>query len=322
MARIFGPGRETVAMDHKNQSYTIMILPNPVSKTYRFSISKKVLKIMVGSTSLLTVLILVFLVQYALMMDKMWELKSLRQETKAQKVQIQTFAQTIEEIKQQMTRLREFDAKLRVITDIGLPKERTQLLGMGGTQEPGLEDYLNTPAPEESSLQKELLHSMERDLSYLQNEAVQQEVSFQELANAVKNKQSMWASTPSVWPVRGWLTSGFGDRLSPFTGGVMMHNGIDIATRMDTPVMAPATGIVSYAGYHNGLGKMVRINHGYGIQTVYGHLSKVNTQAGRRVKRGDVIAYVGSTGLSTGPHLHYEVVVNSIPVNPIKYILN
>ncbi len=309
-------------MDQKNQSYTIMILPNPASKTYRFSISKKALKIVVGSTSFLTVLILVFLVQYALMMNKMWELNSLRQETKTQKVQIQTFAQTIEEIKQQMTRLREFDAKLRVITDIGLPKERTQLLGMGGTQEPALEDYLNSPAPAESGLQKELLHSMKRDLSYLQNEAAQQEVSFQELASAVKTKQSMWASTPSVWPVRGWLTSGFGNRVSPFTGGVMLHNGIDIATRMETPIMAPAAGIVSYAGYDNGLGKMLKINHGYGIQTVYGHLSKLNTQAGHRVKRGEVIAYVGSTGLSTGPHLHYEVVVNNVPVNPMKYILN
>jgi murein DD-endopeptidase MepM/ murein hydrolase activator NlpD len=309
-------------MDQKNQSYTIMILPNPASKTYRFSISKRVLQIIVGGTSVLTVLILVFLVQYAFMMNKMWELNALRQETKTQKVQIQTFAQSIEEIKQQMNRLKEFDTKLRVITDIGLSKERAQLLGMGGTQEPALEDYINTPAPEKSGFQKELLHGMQRDLSYLQNEAAQQEVSFQELASAVKNKQSMWASTPSVWPVRGWLTSGFGNRLSPFTGGVMLHNGIDIATRMATPITAPASGIVSYVGYHNGLGKMVKINHGYGIQTLYGHLSNFNVQAGHRVKRGDVIAYVGNTGLSTGPHLHYEVVVNNIPVNPMKYILN
>ena len=311
-----------MAMDQKNQSYTIMILPNPASKTYRFSVSKKALKIAAGSTAFLTVLMVVFLVQYALMMNRMWELNSLRQETKTQKVQIQTFAQTIEEIKQQMTRLREFDAKLRVITDIGLPKERTQLIGMGGTQEPALEDYLNSPVPAESGLQKELLHGMKRDLSYLQNAATQQEVSFQELVSAVKNKQSMWASTPSVWPVRGWLTSGFGNRVSPFTGGVMLHNGIDIATRMETPIMAPAAGIVSYAGYDNGLGKLLKINHGYGIQTVYGHLSRFSTQPGYRVKRGEVVAYVGNTGLSTGPHLHYEVLVNNIPVNPMKYILN
>ena len=186
----------------------------------------------------------------------------------------------------------------------------------------GLDDLLNSTGPAQANVQKELLPGMEHDLSYLQNEATQQGVSFQELAYAVKNKQSMWASTPSVWPVRGWLTSSFGNRISPFTGSVMLHNGIDIATRMETAIIAPAAGIVSYAGYDNGLGKLLKLNHGYGVQTVYGHLSKFNTQSGHRVKRGDVIAYVGNTGLSTGPHLHYEIVVNNIPVNPMKYILN
>ena len=119
-------------MDYKkSQSYTIMILPNPTSKTYRFSITKKALQVVMGVGSVFTILMLVFLVQYFLMMDRIWELKSLRQETKTQKVQIQVFAQTIDEIKKQMTRLKEFDAKLRVITDIGLSKERAQLLGMG-----------------------------------------------------------------------------------------------------------------------------------------------------------------------------------------------
>lgn len=305
-------------MDNKNKSYTIMILPNPASKTFRFSFSNKTLKVVVGVVSLFTILISFFLLQYILMMDKMWELRSLRQETKVQKVRIQTFLQTVGDLKKQMARLKEFDAKLRVITNLGLPKEKSQLLGIGGAQEPGLGDLFNYSGP----VQEELLHNVERDLSYLQSEASQQEVSFQELTDAVKDKQSMWASTPSVWPVRGWLTSGFGNRISPFSGGVMLHNGIDIATRMDTPVLAPAAGIVGYTGYDNGLGKLVRINHGYGIQTVYGHLSKFITQPGYRVKRGDVIAYVGNTGLSTGPHLHYEVVVNSIPVNPLKYILN
>ena len=309
-------------MDNKNQSYTIMILPNPASKTYRFSIRKKTLKIVAGAAFLFTVLISIFLIQYAVMIDKAWELRSLRQETKAQKVQIQSFVQTLGDLKNQMARLKEFDAKLRVITDIGLPKGRPQLFGMGGSQEPGLEDLLSSAGPTESNVQKELLRGIEHDLSYLQSEAAQQEVSFQELTDAVKTKQFMWASTPSVWPVRGWQTSEFGSRVSPFSGGMMMHNGIDIATRMETPVVAPAAGIVSYVGYHNGLGKLLRINHGYGLQTVYGHLSKFNIQPGHRVKRGDVIAYVGNTGLSTGPHLHYEVVVNNIPVNPLKYILN
>ena len=102
----------------------------------------------------------------------------------------------------------------------------------------------------------------------------------------------------------------------------MMHNGIDVASRRDMPVMAPAGAVVSYEGFDSGLGKMVKLDHGYGMQTVYGHLSKVNVRIGQKVKRGDVIAFVGNTGLSTGPHLHYEVHVNNVPVNPLRYILN
>jgi murein DD-endopeptidase MepM/ murein hydrolase activator NlpD len=101
-----------------------------------------------------------------------------------------------------------------------------------------------------------------------------------------------------------------------------MHNGLDIATQRDTPIVSPAVGVVSYEGFDSGLGKVLKVNHGYGIQTIYGHLSKVNATVGQRVKRGSIIGYVGNTGLSTGPHLHYEVFVNNVPVNPLRYILN
>ncbi len=302
----------------KNQTYTVMIIPNPTSKTYRFSIGRSAVKRLVAAGTVLSILLVVFIVHYALMNGKMLELSSLRQETKSQKVQIQAYAQTIADIKQQMARLKEFDAKLRVITDLDVPNENKQVMGMGGTQEPSIEELLDATEPNQGALAR----GIERDLSILKGAVSRQEVSFQELAEAVKGKQTMWASTPSIWPVRGWMTSGFGKRVSPFTGTVSMHKGIDVATRMGTPVVAPAAGIVSYTGYHNGLGKMLRINHGYGIQTVYGHLSKFGAKPGRRVKRGDVIAYVGNTGLSTGPHLHYEVLVNRVPVNPTKYILN
>jgi len=101
-----------------------------------------------------------------------------------------------------------------------------------------------------------------------------------------------------------------------------MHNGIDIASHRDTPIVAAAAGVISYEGFDSGLGKVVKINHGYGIQTMYGHLSKTAVKIGQRVKRGDVIAFVGNTGLSTGPHLHYEVIDHDVPVNPMRYILN
>lgn len=300
------------------ESYTIMVLPNPTAKAHRFSISKKALKIILALSSVSLVLLTVFLVQYLQALGERWELASLRKETKAQRLQIQTFTVVVNDLKKEMSRLKELDAKLRVITDIGPPAEKSQLLGMGGPEEINLDNPLSL----ESRRPAEVLHKMEQDVSRLQAEAAGQELSFQELTEAMKDRRSLWAATPSIWPVKGWLTSGFGNRLSPFTGDIAMHNGIDIAAHRDTPIVASAAGVVSYEGFDSGLGKVVKINHGYGMQTMYGHLSKTGVKIGQRVKRGDVVGYVGNTGLSTGPHLHYEIYDHDVPVNPMRYILN
>ena len=122
-------------------------------------------------------------------------------------------------------------------------------------------------------------------------------------------------------PVRGWFTSKFGYRIDPFHGRPMMHNGIDIAAAHGTAVYAPADGVVSYVGFEQGYGKIISIDHGYGIVTRYGHNSKIFVQVGQKLKRRDVIAAVGTTGRSSGPHVHYEVRVHGVPVDPINYIL-
>lgn len=298
-------------MGKNDDSYTVVILPSPTSEPYRFSLSKKTCKYLAGFTSVLVLVLAGFFVQYFLMLGQITELKDLRREAKTQKIQIQSFLTTIDDLKKQMNRLIELDQKLRVITDIG-PRKEVGVMGQGGPEEVGL------PASDGSKL----MTSIQLDLGDLQSKAIAQEKSFQELTEAVQSRQSLWASTPSIWPTTGWLTSGFGNRVSPFTGRVSMHNGVDIASRQDTPVISPAAGIVSYTGFDSGLGKLIKINHGYGIATYYGHLSKAAVKVGQKIKRGDVIAYVGSTGLSTGPHLHYEVYVNDVPVNPMRYILN
>lgn len=298
-------------MGKNDDSYTVVILPSPTSEPYRFSLSKKTCKYLAGFTSVLVLVLAGFFVQYFLMLGQITELKDLRREAKTQKIQIQSFLTTIDDLKKQMNRLIELDQKLRVITDIG-PRKEVGVMGQGGPEEVGL------PASDGSKL----MTSIQLDLGDLQSKAIAQEKSFQELTEAVQSRQSLWASTPSIWPTTGWLTSGFGNRVSPFTGRVSMHNGVDIASRQDTPVISPAAGIVSYTGFDSGLGKLIKINHGYGIATYYGHLSKAAVKVGQKIKRGDIIAYVGSTGLSTGPHLHYEVYVNDVPVNPMRYILN
>lgn len=298
-------------MGKTDDSYTVVILPSPTSEPYRFSLSKKTCKYLIGFSSVLILVLAGFFVQYFLMLGQITELKDLRKETKTQKIQIQSFLTSIDDLKNQMNRLIELDQKLRVITDIG-PRKEVGVLGLGGQEEVDLSH------PDSSNL----MASIQLDLGDLQAKAIAQEKSFQELTEAVQSRQSLWASTPSIWPTTGWLTSGYGNRVSPFTGRVSKHNGIDIASRQDTPVIAPAAGVVSYTGFDSGLGKLIKINHGYGIMTYYGHLAKAAVKVGQKIKRGDVIAYVGSTGLSTGPHLHYEIYVNDVPVNPMRYILN
>ena len=135
-----------------------------------------------------------------------------------------------------------------------------------------------------------------------------------------QDKAFFWASLPSTWPAHGWVTSEFGERRG-WGGRGRLHEGIDIAGPVGTPITAPGDGIVTFSGYYHGYGQMITIDHGYGISTLYGHCSSMYVTEGQRVKRGMLIAAVGNTGFSTGPHLHYEVHVDGVPVNPMLYVM-
>lgn len=135
-----------------------------------------------------------------------------------------------------------------------------------------------------------------------------------------QDKLSYWASTPSIWPVRGWVTSDFGSRISPLSGLPKFHEGLDIAAPYGSPVYAPADGIATFSGYKGGYGNALILDHGYGLSTLYGHSSNVFVKEGEKVKRGQLIAQVGSTGAATGPHLHYEVHVDGVPTDPMKFV--
>jgi murein DD-endopeptidase MepM/ murein hydrolase activator NlpD len=128
--------------------------------------------------------------------------------------------------------------------------------------------------------------------------------------------------TPSTWPVIGQLESGFGGRRNPFTGhGYEFHSGQDIDAPQGAPVVAGASGTVTFVGWQNGYGQLVVIDHGGGLTTRYGHLSDIDVGLGEAIKRGEMVGKVGSTGRSTGPHLHYEVRINDEPVNPLQYLI-
>ncbi|MFQ5877051.1 MAG: M23 family metallopeptidase, partial [Acidobacteriota bacterium] len=145
--------------------------------------------------------------------------------------------------------------------------------------------------------------------------------SLRVLDMAFQKQAMLLSSTPSIYPVRGLMGNGYGWRRDPFTGMRDFHQGLDIVAPIGTKVVAPADGIVTRVGRMGGFGNSIFISHGYGIVTRYGHLQAAKVRVGQRVKRGDVVGLVGSTGRSTGPHLHYEVLVHQRHVDPVKYIL-
>lgn len=138
----------------------------------------------------------------------------------------------------------------------------------------------------------------------------------------VDKRNALAAATPSIWPAHGWLTSRVGTRQDPITGGRDFHPGLDISADHGSPVYATADGTVMQAESQSGYGNLVVVDHGYGLESRYGHLSRYKVRTGEKVKRGDVLGYVGSTGRSTGSHLHYEVRVNGRLLNPLQLLLN
>jgi murein DD-endopeptidase MepM/ murein hydrolase activator NlpD len=186
-------------------------------------------------------------------------------------------------------------------------------LGIGG---PG-------DAPIEVSEAMRLANSTEADLEALLRLARFEKEKYEEIYSLLAEKKALLDHTPSILPARGYFSRGFGMKEDPFTGNHQFHAGVDIANRTGTPIYASADGSVRYAAFDNGgLGNLVEIDHGFGYVTRYGHLSKLKVVKGQTVKRGALIGYMGSTGYSTGPHLHYEVIRNDRHVNPMDYIVN
>ena len=248
--------------------------------------------------------------------SKSARLIQIKKERAVQRTQIASLNKQVGAFQQQIQRLKEFDVKLRIIANLENAEETDPFLGVGGIS-PSSRSSREGEQGAEANLQR-----MKRELDHLCTEAEFREKSFRELYSFLEGKKRQLACTPSIWPVRGWLTSGFGYRIDPFTGLRQMHEGLDIANRIGTSIDTPADGVV-YRVFNNfGFGLMVEINHGYGIVTRYGHLSKAYVKVGQRVKRGERIAAMGNSGRATGPHLHYEVRLNGVPINPQNYILN
>jgi murein DD-endopeptidase MepM/ murein hydrolase activator NlpD len=243
------------------------------------------------------------------------ELQRLKQQNAEQKRQIDGLVTKVDQFATKMEELKQFDKKIRIMANLETRRDREQLLGIGGpvSDEQRLRSQLATD-------EKAMIDGVGRQVDRLMDEASSREQSFASLLALLKQKKSLLAATPSLWPVMGWVTSEFGRRTSPFGSEREFHKGVDIATKHGRVIQAPADGVVVEVAYQQDVGQMIRIDHGHGIATFYGHLSKAIVRLGATVKKGDRIGHVGNSGRSTGSHLHYAVLLNGVPVNPRKYL--
>ena len=234
-----------------------------------------------------------------------------------QNKQIKVFATEVNSLKSKILKLSEFEKKIRTIANMKYNSEQNGLFGLGGTAPEDMDATIALSEKHDS-----LIREIHEQGIHMEIASKELEKKFKVILQELKKQKIFLASTPAIRPAKGWVTSKFGYRTSPFTGRREFHSGYDIANKKGTPVFATADGLIVFAKRKSFLGKVVIIDHGHGIVTRYGHLSKIIAKKGVRMKRGDLIGLIGNTGRSTGSHVHYEVRLNGIPVNPVKYILN
>jgi murein DD-endopeptidase MepM/ murein hydrolase activator NlpD len=283
---------------------TIIFVPHARAKFRKLKVSHRLLFSLVSIVTSSLCLSTFFSVQYFTSLSQTHELSKLRQENKQLQNANEQFSRSVESLRNQLRTVEDRTRKLAIIAGITTLDEGASG-GSGGARNDAL---ASSPYRDDIDKMSFLSHRLQKDLGVLE-----QKFSAQ---------ARLLSATPSIAPVRGILTDGFGGRSDPFTGEPGQHNAIDISSAVGQPVRSPADGIVVKAEWANGYGNVIYVSHGYGYSTRYGHLSGFAAKPGQRIKRGDVIGYVGSTGRSTGPHLHYEVRVNNNPVNPLEYILN
>ena len=295
------------------RSHTILILSDAPSRARRFQLKRFWLRAVIIGGTVFLLAVSYIVVEYLALRRKSSELEPLREAVQAQTVLVEK----LDLLEREVERLRAFDHRVRRLAGMEGTENETAVAVGGGTH--GVGDAL---AEGEGVARKQLLERMYRDLQRLEREVALREESLEALTVYLTRQKDRLAATPSIWPTEGYVSSKFGPRKSPFTGRKQQHTGVDIAAARGTPIVAPADGVVTFSGRLAGYGRAIVLNHGFGFKTFYGHNKKNEVKKGTRVKRGQVIGYVGNSGYSTGSHLHYEVLVNETPRDPLKYILD
>ena len=299
-----------------NRKYTLMIVPHQGKSTvFRLRIPIQAVKYIAVMAGIFFIAVITAMLYYGqeihVASSEKGELENLRQVNVAQKKQIEELSHKTNTLQADMNRLNQLEVDIKKMINAEDEPQTSRssdrpTLGFNGKGGP------------EPKLQLEQISS---ELQSIQNNLPIEENNLMSLKEILIEKRAKQAYTPSIWPARGDVTSRFGGRSSPFGGGSDYHPGIDIANEAGTPILAAADGIVVYSGWNNGgYGNLVQIDHGNGIETLYGHCSTIVVQVGQQIHKGDLIAYMGSTGLSTGSHVHYEVRVNGTAVNPESFL--
>jgi murein DD-endopeptidase MepM/ murein hydrolase activator NlpD len=295
-------------------SYTVLVLSDAATAPRKLHISKRVAAVLASVFCLVCLGFSFFVYEYVNLNVRMLELKHLRQEAGAQSA----MAEKMRQLEGEISKVRELDQRVRVAIGLDKTEVSSTVLAQGGA------DSETRNALRDAMAQRagRLMDWVMGDLTTLAQEIASREQSLRELQTHLDKKTAVLAATPTILPTKGLVTAGFGYRKSPFTGKREFHEGMDIAALPGTPVVATADGIVRFAGPAASYGNVVFIDHGHGFATAYGHNSTIRVHARQRVRRGEIIAYVGNTGRTTGPHVHYEVHLDGVASNPMKYAVD
>lgn len=297
--------------NHKNdwknpKFFTLMILPHDSTNIKKFNITSNWFKLFAIVSIIFWLSSLFMFFSYFNLKNRVAYLSEVEKINLKQKVEIENLNAKIQFIETQLARLQNIDIKIRELVNLDV-------------------NTLGTPAAggiSKTKTDEDMVKVLESKASVIEEEIKQREKSLNELVEYLEDRRSLFMATPSLWPTRGLVTSEFGWRKDPISGVTEYHEGIDISAPSGTQVRAAAEGVVIESGNDAGYGKVVVIDHGYGIVTRYAHLSRSYVAVGQKVKKGSVIGAVGSSGKSTGSHVHYEVRIDGVPVNPIKYLFS
>ncbi|RLE00465.1 MAG: hypothetical protein DRJ11_11645 [Candidatus Aminicenantes bacterium] len=294
---------------------SIIIVPHTSSSHRTYSFSKRKLKFILGITIFLFLVLVAFLVDYFTMNVTRAKYKELLSRFENQQQTLLAYQNKIKSLEKTINDFEIYAEKLNIMAGLKSEDILKTKPGVGSGTGEDLSSASASPTP--ATNPKQGLVTLES----LQIKAAGIKQNLNILSNHFEEQALQLAATPTIWPTKGWVTSAFGWRNDPFTGKRAFHRGLDIATHYGNPVVATADGIVIQTSYDKIGGKTIKISHRGGYTTVYCHLSKFLVRPGQRVKRGQTIGLVGSTGKALGPHLHYEVRRNGKSLNPYYYIL-